>query len=100
MRGLLANLGQLYGNLLFLGNLYEFLELEPRVVSPPRASPAPEAVASSIRLEHVRFRYPGSARPVLEDFDLEIPAGGIVAVVGSNGAAKSTLNKLLYRFYD
>jgi ATP-binding cassette subfamily B protein len=100
MRGLLENLGQLYGNLLFLGNLYEFLELEPRVVSPPRPSPAPQAVASSIRLERVRFRYPGSVRPVLEDFDLEIPAGRIVAVVGSNGAGKSTLIKLLCRFYD
>ena len=100
MRGLLENLGQLYGNLLFLGNLYEFLELEPRVVSPPRPLPAPQAVASRIRLERVRFRYPGSVRPVLEDFDLEIPAGRIVAVVGSNGAGKSTLIKLLCRFYD
>jgi len=51
-------------------------------------------------LERVRFRYPGSVRPVLEDFDLEIPAGRIVAVVGSNGAGKSTLIKLLCRFYD
>ncbi len=100
MRGLLENLGQLYDNLLFLGNLYEFLELEPRVTSPPRPAPAPRKVASAIRLEGIRFRYPGSARPVLEDFDLEIPAGRIVAVVGPNGAGKSTLIKLLCRFYD
>jgi ATP-binding cassette subfamily B protein len=100
MRGLLENLGQLYGNLLFLGNLYEFLGLEPRVVSPPRPLPAPRVPAGGIRLEHVRFRYPGSARPALQDFDLEIPAGRIVAVVGPNGAGKSTLIKLLCRFYD
>jgi ATP-binding cassette subfamily B protein len=51
-------------------------------------------------LERERFRYPGSVRPVLEDFDLEIPAGRIVAVVGPNGAGKSTLSKLPCRFYD
>jgi ATP-binding cassette subfamily B protein len=100
MRGLLENLGQLYGNLLFLGNLYEFLKLEPRVVSPLRPLPAPPAVKNGIRMVGVRFCYPGSERPVLENFDLEICAGQIVAVVGSNGAGKSTLIKLLCRFYD
>jgi len=100
MRGLLEDLGQLYGNLLFLGNLYEFLKLEPRVVSPLRPLPVPPAVKNGIRMLGVRFCYPGSARPALEDFDLEICAGQIVAVVGSNGAGKSTLIKLLCRFYD
>jgi len=100
MRGLLDNLGRLYSELLFLENLYEFLELKPRVVSPPLPLPTPRAVTRGIRLERVRFRYPGSARPVLEDFDLEIPAACIVAVVGPNGAGKTTLIKLLCRFYD
>ena len=100
MRGLLENLGQLYGNLLFLGNLYEFLGLEQRVVSPSKPLPTPHTIQGSLRLEGVRFRYPGSPRPALENFDLEIRAGQIVAVVGSNGAGKSTLIKLLCRFYD
>ncbi len=100
MRGLLENLGQLYGNLLFLGNLYEFLGLEQRVVSPSKPLPAPLTIQGGLRLEGVRFRYPGSPRPALENFDLEIRAGQIVAVVGSNGAGKSTLIKLLCRFYD
>jgi len=100
MRGLLENLGQLYGNLLFLGNLYEFLGLEQRVVSPSKPLPTPLTIQGSLRLEGVRFRYPGSPRPALENFDLEIRAGQIVAVVGSNGAGKSTLIKLLCRFYD
>ncbi len=100
MRGLLENLGQLYGNLLFLGNLYEFLGLEHRVVSPSKPLPVPHTIQGSLRLEGVSFRYPGSLRPALENFDLEIRAGQIVAVVGSNGAGKSTLIKLLCRFYD
>jgi ATP-binding cassette subfamily B protein len=100
MRGLLENLGQLYGNLLFLGNLYEFLGLEQCVVSPSKPLPTPLTIQGGLRLERVRFRYPGSPRPALENFDLEIRAGQIVAVVGSNGAGKSTLIKLLCRFYD
>jgi len=47
----------------------------------------------------VSFAYPGG-QPVLDGFDLVIPAGGSLAIVGSNGAGKTTLAKLLCRFYD
>ena len=46
------------------------------------------------------FAYPGSERPVLEGFDLTIPAGSSLAIVGQNGAGKTTLAKLLCRLYD
>jgi ABC-type transport system involved in cytochrome bd biosynthesis fused ATPase/permease subunit len=52
-----------------------------------------------IRFRHVTFSYPGGA-PVLEGFDLSIPAGTSLAVVGANGAGKTTLAKLLCRLYD
>jgi len=52
-----------------------------------------------IRFRHVSFAYPGGA-PVLDDFDLSIPAGTSLAVVGANGAGKTTLAKLLCRLYD
>jgi ABC-type multidrug transport system fused ATPase/permease subunit len=55
--------------------------------------------AREIRFRHVSFAYPGGA-PVLEDFDLAIPAGTSLAVVGANGAGKTTLAKLLCRLYD
>lgn len=55
--------------------------------------------AREIRLRDVTFAYPGSA-PVLEHFDLTIPAGTSLAIVGQNGAGKTTLAKLLCRFYD
>jgi len=100
MRSLLENVGQLYSNILFLGNLFEFLELEPRVTDPPRPAPPPDAPAPEIHFQDVTFRYPGSQRPALVSFDLTIPAGRVVAVVGANGAGKSTLIKLLCRFYD
>jgi energy-coupling factor transporter ATP-binding protein EcfA2 len=53
-----------------------------------------------VRFEHVTFRYPGSDRVVLHDFNLTLLAGQVVAIVGTNGAGKSTLIKLFCRFYD
>jgi ATP-binding cassette subfamily B protein len=100
MRSLLSNVGQIYSNSLFLGNLFDFLELEPQIVDPPKPLPASSTLRKGIRFRGIRFRYPGSERVVLNDFDLVIPAGGIVAIVGPNGAGKSTLLKLLCRFYD
>jgi ABC-type multidrug transport system fused ATPase/permease subunit len=52
-----------------------------------------------IHLRDVTFAYPGGA-PVLEHFDLTIPAGASLAIVGQNGAGKTTLAKLLCRLYD
>jgi ATP-binding cassette subfamily B protein len=60
---------------------------------------APRRLTGGIRFERVAFTYPGTDRPVLEDFDLEIPAGSTVALVGENGAGKSTLVKLLCGLY-
>jgi ATP-binding cassette subfamily B protein len=53
-----------------------------------------------IRFEDVTFAYPNAAEPVLEGFDLELAAGRSLAVVGENGAGKTTIIKLLCRLYD
>ncbi len=55
--------------------------------------------AREIRFRDVTFAYPGGA-PVLDGFDLTIPAGSSLAIVGQNGAGKTTLAKLLCRLYD
>jgi ABC-type multidrug transport system fused ATPase/permease subunit len=71
----------------------------PSGVRPAQAEPARE-----IRLRDVTFAYPGSGeapgRAVLEHFDLTIPAGSSLAIVGQNGAGKTTIAKLLCRLYD
>jgi ATP-binding cassette subfamily B protein len=99
-RTLLDNLGKLYENSLFLGNLFEFLDLKPQVVSSPRARSLPSPLRSGLKFESVNFHYPGSNRPVLRDFSLDVQPGQMVALVGPNGTGKSTLIKLLCRFYD
>jgi ATP-binding cassette subfamily B protein len=99
-RTLLDKVGLLYANLLYLGDLFEYLEMEPQVGDAAQPVAAPEKLQQNIRFHRVTFSYPGSQRAALEDFSMEIPAGQIAAVVGSNGAGKSTLIKLLCRFYD
>jgi ABC-type multidrug transport system fused ATPase/permease subunit len=61
--------------------------------------PATGLPAREIRFRDVTFAYPGGA-PVLDHFDLTIPAGSSLAIVGRNGAGKTTLAKLLCRLYD
>jgi ABC-type multidrug transport system fused ATPase/permease subunit len=56
--------------------------------------------AREIRFRDVTFAYPGAAAPVLQGFELTIPAGSSLAIVGQNGAGKTTLAKLLCRLYD
>jgi ABC-type multidrug transport system fused ATPase/permease subunit len=79
------------------------LRLEP-AMGPAGAVPAGTRTAAGIPAREIRFRnltfaYPGGA-PVLEGFDLTIPARSSLAIVGQNGAGKTTLAKLLCRLYD
>jgi ATP-binding cassette subfamily B protein len=57
------------------------------------------APARDVRFRDLTFAYPGGS-PVLDHFDLSIPAGSSLAIVGQNGAGKTTLAKLLCRLYD
>jgi ABC-type multidrug transport system fused ATPase/permease subunit len=62
--------------------------------------PAAGLPAREIRFRNLTFAYPAGGYPVLEGFDLTIPAGSSLAIVGQNGAGKTTLAKLLCRLYD
>ncbi len=97
---LLANVGQLYENSLFLGNLFAFLALKSRVCDPVRPRMLPLPLVQGIRFRDVVFSYPGSDTPALRGFDLSVCPDETIALVGPNGAGKSTLVKLLCRFYD
>lgn len=78
--------------------LLDLLDTPLGIVSGDRPLPLPQ-VRGEVRLEHVSFQYQGRAT-VLRDLTLHIPAGQTVAIVGPTGAGKSTVIKLLLRFYD
>jgi ATP-binding cassette subfamily B protein len=71
---------------------------EPTVVEPKHPTPL-ERARGEVRLDHVTFRY-GDGPVVLSDLDLTLPAGQVVAMLGTTGAGKSTVAKLVTRFYD
>ena len=100
MQTLLGNLNQIHHNNLFINDLFKFFQLQPSIINPVQPQRLTTKLSHNIQFKNVTFRYPGSHRPVLQDFNLTIPAGKIVAIVGDNGAGKSTLTKLLCRFYD
>jgi len=78
--------------------VFQILDREPRLTSPPDA-PALPAGGGRVELRGVTFGYDGSG-PVLQDVDLEVPAGHTVALVGGTGSGKTTLVTLISRLYD
>ncbi len=103
---------QLYTPLNFMGMVYReikqavidieimfsLLERKPEITDSPSARPL-QVRAGTIRFENVSFAYE-VARPILADLSFEIAAGRTVAIVGQSGAGKSTISRLLFRFYD
>jgi ATP-binding cassette subfamily B protein len=78
----------------------QILATEPAIVDAPRPVPMPPA-GGEVRLEGVSFSYdPGRAPPVLDGLELAVRAGEAVALVGGTGSGKTTVAKLLPRFYD
>ena len=83
--------------------VFEVLDAEIEIQSPrsalvPGAAGAP-SLSGALRFEGVQFGYAGAA-PALDDIQLEVPAGGCVAILGGTAAGKSTLLHLVPRFYD
>src|SRR5712691_2927850 len=95
-------LSQLYNTFLSataaLDKIMDVLEQQPEVRDRRGARELPQ-VEGHVRFESVRFGY-GDGPDVLHDLELDVPAGTTVALVGHTGAGKSTIAKLLARFYD
>jgi ABC-type multidrug transport system fused ATPase/permease subunit len=79
--------------------IFEVLDAEPDVADAPGAAPMPPG-DGAIRLEGVAFAYGLEGPEVLEEVDLEIPAGRSVALIGPTGSGKTTLTQLVPRYYD
>jgi len=81
-----------------LDKIFDVMDDAPTLVDAPDATALP-ALAGAVRFEQVRFGY-NPERPVVDGLELDVKAGQTVALVGHTGAGKSTIIKLLARFYD
>jgi ABC-type multidrug transport system fused ATPase/permease subunit len=95
-----SNLGRQYRDNLYLTDLFEFLSIKPAIKKPGIPYVLPRNKTPEIKFDNVSFSYPGSEKVVLKNFSLTIPPGEKIALVGINGAGKTTIVKLLCRFYD
>ncbi len=100
LNDLLGAMANLYEDSLYLGDLYEFFDVEPKVLTVSKPLQVPKLIQDAIEFRDVGFSYPDSSREVLKGVNLRIEPGQIVALVGENGAGKTTLIKLLCRLYD
>ena len=96
---LTVSLAGIYDNLLFISNLFDFMDIKPEVLSPEHPVPFPDDV-KEVCFDDICFSYPGSDVPVLNHFSLTARKGEIARIEGPNGFGKTTLVKLLLRLYD
>ena len=87
-------------SLLYAHDFYAFMELEPTIKSPDNAIKLQPATVPEIVFKDVWFRYPNSEKWVFEGLSFSVKPGEHLALVGENGAGKTTIIKLLLRFYD
>ena len=81
-----------------LENMLGLLTRKPAIIDATDAQPL-QLNGANIRFENVSFRYQ-TERPILQDLSFQVPSGSKVAIVGASGAGKSTIARLLYRFYE
>ena len=89
---------ELQRSLAAMERVFEVLAMESDMPDRPDARDAPRVV-HEIQFEHVEFEY-REGQPVVRDFDVVVPAGSVVALVGRSGAGKTTVTDLVARFHD
>jgi ATP-binding cassette subfamily B protein len=100
IQGILMSASNVFEQSLYLRDLFVFLDMRPTIASRPNARSVPAKLQSGFVFEDVGFRYPGSDRWAIRNVDLQLKPAERVALVGENGAGKTTITKLMARLYD
>src|SRR2546430_869635 len=100
IQGILLSASGMFEQSLYLRDLFVFLDMRPTIESRPDARPVSRPIQSGFVFEDVGFRYPGRARWAVRNVNLVLRPAERVALVGENGAGKTTITKLLARLYD
>lgn len=94
------NLGKEYEDGMFVRDTFRLMDMEPRIASNENAVSLSLTAPPTIEFRDVSFKYPGKEEYVLKNVNFTIHPGETIGLVGKNGHGKTTLMKLLYRFYD
>ena len=100
IQGILLSASNVYEQALYLRDLFLFLDMKPTIASLPNARRVPTPIRDGFVFDNVSFRYPGSDRWAIRNVNLSLHPGERVALVGENGAGKTTITKLLARLYE
>lgn len=100
LQAVLHSLAGLYEDNLFLTNLYQFLDLKPKIKTPAKPQSVPQPMPCGITFNKVGFTYASRQQETLHNIDLSLAPGEVIALVGENGSGKTTLIKLLCQLYD
>jgi len=97
---LLLAASDVYAQTLNLKDLFAFFEMRPTILSRPGTPAVPNPIRQGFVFEDVGFRYPGSERWAVRHVSFTIRPGERLALVGENGAGKTTITKLIARLYE
>jgi ATP-binding cassette subfamily B protein len=100
LSGLFMGFSRSLDQLMYISDVFEFFDEKPRIVAPQRVRKLPCPILRGIEFRHVCFAYAGASELVLRNVSFRIKPGERIALVGENGAGKTTIIKLLTRLYD
>lgn len=100
IQNILLAASSVYEQALYLRDLFVFFEMQPTIRSKPGARPVPSTITQGFVFENVGFKYPDSDRWAVRNVNMVLRPGERIALVGENGAGKTTITKLLARLYD
>ncbi len=98
--GLFRNVVKLFEGSLYISSIFEVLDAQPKIKQITNPIRLNLRKSPLIEFKNVDFTYPGQTSKVLKNFNLTITPGEKIALVGENGSGKTTIIKLLCRFYD
>src|SRR6476646_635872 len=100
IQNILLGASSVYEQALYLRDLCVFFEMQPTIYSKEEARPVPAQVQTGFVFENVGFKYPESERWAIRNVDFTLKPGERIALVGENGAGKTTITKLIARLYE
>lgn len=96
----MLGLAQIASQTQYLNDFYAFMDMRSALVPSTSSRLFPAPLRAGVVFENVGFRYPGTERWALRNLSFSLPAGETLALVGENGAGKTTIVKLLTRLYE